>query len=776
MSKLLNQPIDISEDFCNTTDEYFFPGTLTEWDVHTRSGKLKWLKYGWDLDWAFGKIGLKLGRRGGKEIPQKDYKIDPEYAFSISFTDSHTIRLTFKASDYTPPTSPSLMLSETLNEDSSWPGYEDEECIEYKNDDASIRIYKASGQFEVLKPDGSILVKSIGLSDTYSQLHQKFIPFSFKRKASDYTKAFAASFSLDYDEKIYGCGESFTGLNKHGQKLCLFTNDAQSAATKQMYKPVPFFFSSKGYGMFLHTSSPASFDFGETYRGVSTLYAGDDVLDLFIFVGSPQEILNSYTNVTGRTPNPPIWSYGLWMSRLSYTSQVEVEEVANKLRELKIPSDVIHIDAGWFNDGFNCDYEFSEAFPNPRQMTQKLNEQGFKVSVWQLPYFTPKNKLYSEIISEGIQVRVGNNGIPSEDAVLDFSNPKAKAWYAKKIQRLIDVGISVVKADFGEGAPYDGMYASKLSGHFEHNLYPLRYTSYLHELVKSKNKDTMIWARSSWAGGQKYPVHWGGDPEVSDFAMASTLRAGLSLGLSGFSLWSHDIGGFSGKPDPELFLRWAFFGMLSSHSRVHGLPPREPWFFDDDFINSFRKIVEFKYQLLPYIHTQASLSCTHGLPLIRPLFIHYPDDPTTWTIEDQYLLGDALLVAPLFKSNTNSRKVYIPEGVWFDYQTNLKYSGPGWHEINSSELPGILLVKSGSVLTHIEIHQSIQEVNWNTLILTCYSDNETTLTCKYIHPETQLTETIHVVKDERENWFNPAKTMYDYTIETSFDRSQKYLK
>ncbi|MEM7552102.1 MAG: alpha-xylosidase, partial [Bacteroidota bacterium] len=620
MNRLLNQPLDISEEFKDFTNEFFVPDKLTSIDASGRKGSMRWNKHMYQLEWAFNKIGRRMMKSEGKEIPSEDYVVDPVLDWSIAFHSSRVLRLRLSTSCRVRKDDDLPMLTETPLPEVEWEPALEKGSISFSSEHGSLTLAKDIWGIEVKDANDRSLFKTLGLNE-YNSLHQKYIPFSFMRRSSDYKRMFAASFTLKHDEKIFGCGESFTRLDKRGQKIPLFTTDAQSAGTKEMYKPIPFFISSRGYGMFVHSGAPMTFDFGNEYDGSNTLYLGDDQLDLFIFIGTPEEILSEYTLLTGRSPVPPLWSFGLWMSRLGYDSREAVEEVADKMEEYSIPLDVIHIDARWFSDGYNCDYTFSDQFPDPEGMISGLKERGIHTSLWQLPYYTTRNSMFDKVVDKKLHIRDGSHGIPTEDVILDFTNPQTLQWYEEKINPLLDMGVSAIKADFGEGAPVNGLFHSGRTGFYEHNLYPLYYTQKLFDLVKRKSEDTIIWARSSWAGGQRYPVHWGGDPEVSDFAMASTLRAGLSLGLSGFTYWSHDIGGFSSPPEPDLFLRWAFFGLFSSHSRVHGLPPKEPWHLGEEVVSVFRKMVEIRYRLIPFLYTQAVLSSRRGLPMIRPIFM-----------------------------------------------------------------------------------------------------------------------------------------------------------
>jgi alpha-D-xyloside xylohydrolase len=324
--------------------------------------------------------------------------------------------------------------------------------------------------------------------------------------------------------------------------------------------------------------------------------------------------------------------------------------------------------------------------------------------------------------------------LPFEDAALDFSNPEAVKWYQGKLANLLTMGVGAIKADFGEGAPLSGQYASGRTGWYEHNLYPLRYNKAVAEITKEVTKENIIWARSAWAGSQRYPLHWGGDAENTDSAMAGELRGGLSFGLSGFTYWSHDVGGFVQRVPRDLYRRWLAWGVLTSHTRAHGAPPREPWEYDAALTEDFRRALGLKYSLMPYIYAQAKDSSARGFPMLRTLFFEYPNDPGSWEIDDEYMFGSNLLVAPLFESG-NSRKVYLPPGVWIDYQTANTYQGPRWYDIAAGEIPVVLLVKDHSVLPQLEVAQSTKDMDWNNVELRVFSTDNSPVSGLFALPE-----------------------------------------
>lgn len=736
MAQVLGDPVDVSQEFQKLEQVYFVGNRVVSFDPATGTGTLEWARYMRQPSLSFNKIDLGLVRGRSTEFPSTEYDENPALPFSISLVSPRTVRLRFTTRSVPLPDAPSLMLVANPPRDNSWKVEQTDRVITYTSAYGQVRLIKDPWHVEFYDRWGRLLTRTQNIGDprTFSAP----IPFSFVRRASDLSRSTAASFQLSHDEKIFGCGESFTRLNKRGQKIVLYTRDAMGVQNQLMYKPIPFFMSSNGYGMFVHTSAPVTFDFGQTYDQHNVIYTGDENLDIFVFLGSPKEILSEYTALTGRSPVPPLWSFGFWMSRITYKSEDEVRDVAAKLRQYRIPSDVIHLDTGWFETDWRSNYKFSTSrFRDPARMISDLKGQGFHISLWQYPYFTSKNEIYREAVAKGYVVRNEGGTLPFEDAVLDFSNPEAVKWYQGLLANLLNMGVGAIKVDFGEGAPLNGLYASGRSGLYEHNLYPLRYNKAAADITKEVTGDSIIWARSAWAGSQRYPLHWGGDAENTNSAMAAELRGGLSFGLSGFTFWSHDVGGFVERAPRDLYRRWLAFGVLTSHTRAHGAPPREPWAYDEDFVNDFRRAVELKYSLMPYIYAQAEDSSAHGFPMLRTLFFEYPDDPTSWLIEDEYMFGSNLLVAPLIEEGS-SRDVYLPPGSWIDYQTGQVYRGAQWRQITAGPIPVVLLVKDHSVIPHIRVAQSTSEMDWNNVELRVFSTDNSPVTGLFSLPQGSL--------------------------------------
>lgn len=720
-SYLMNQPLDMSTDFRDLSNTLFFADHLESFDAKSGEGLVNWKRGHLMPRQAFNTNGAQPRKMRMLDFPFTAYENDPNLKFKIDFVTPRTVRIRMLTTPVEPKPAASIMLAKEPGRDGSWKVAETNDKIVYSSDYGTIQINKNPWRIVLKDKAGRILSQTAALSDADST-QVKYTPFCFVKRGSDNARRINPVFTLTADEMIFGCGESATGLNKAGQKVNLFVTDPQGPETDQMYKPIPFFMSNRGYGMFMHTSAPVTCDFGATYIGLNKMFMGDENLDLFVFFGEPKDILDEYTDLVGKPGMPPLWSFGTWMSRITYFSEKEGYDVAANIRKNKYPCDVIHFDTGWFDVDWQCDYKFSEnRFQNPQQMLKDLRSQGFHVCLWQLPYFTPKNRYFSELIEKDMYVKNGNGELPYEDVVLDFSNPETVKWYQDKLAGLLNIGVSAIKVDFGEAAPLNGIYASGKSGWYEHNLYPVRYDMAVSEITKKLHNENIMWARAAWAGSQRYPLHWGGDAATTNTGLLGTLRAGLSFGLSGFSFWSHDMGGFVKSTPEDLYCRWIPFGFLTSHTRAHGAPPTEPWLYDSKRVQDvFRKSAEMKYRLMPYVYAQAKECTEKGLPMLRALFVEFPDDPGAWKVDDEYLFGSQILVAPLLESGMTGRTVYLPEGKGIDYQTEKVYEG-GWHRIEAGSLPIIMLVRDGSVLPHLKLAQSTAEMDWSKMNLKVYS-------------------------------------------------------
>jgi alpha-D-xyloside xylohydrolase len=714
-------PKDQSADFSDLSNTYFLADSLVSFDTAKGEGKLNWKRYRLSPRQAFNLNGYWPVRMHTLDFPDTEYDNDPNLSFKIDFVSPRCVRIRLATSPIEAPRkdSESIMLAGAVPSSSAWRLVSNNNIVAYKTEYGSIEIRKYPWRIVLKDKNGKIMTQTRHLIDNDSS-QVKLLPFSFIKRGSDNSRSINPVLTIAPGERIYGCGESFGALNKVGQKVQIMVTDPQGPETDGQYKPVPFFFSNRGYGVFLHTSAPITADFGASYIGADRLFMADEQLDMFVFFGEPKDILNEYTNITGKSPMLPLWTFGTWMSRITYFSQEEGLEIAKQLRQHKIPSDVIHFDTGWFGVDWQCDYEFAkDRFKDPKGMLDQMKRDGFHTCLWQLPYFTPKNRFFREIVDGGMAVKNAAGSLPYEDAVLDFTNPKTVSWYQSKIEELMKLGVATIKCDFGEAAPYDGFYHNGRGGLYEHNLYPVRYNKALWEQVeRSHPGEGVIWARSAWAGSQRYALHWGGDAATTNTGMLGDLRGGLSFGLSGFSFWSHDMGGFVTASPEDIYRRWLPFGFLSSHTRAHGAPPTEPWLISESFTKAFRQAAEMKYKLMPYVYAQAKDCTERGLPMVRALLVEFPDDPGAWLVEDEYMFGSQILVAPLLESG-NSRTCYLPRGKWIDYQSGKVYEG-GYQTIEVGEIPAVILVRDGSLIPHAPLAQRTDQIQWDKVELKPY--------------------------------------------------------
>ena len=712
---------DMSTDFSDLSNTYFLADSLVSFDVAKGEGLVQWKRYRMSPRQAFNLNGYWPVRMQMLDFPDAAYENDPNLRLKVDFVSPRCVRIRMLTSPIAAPRkdSESLMLAGPVSSSNAWRSVRDGNTVAYTTDYGRVEIQRFPFRLVLKDKNGKVLTQTRHNIDNDSS-QVKLLPFSFIKRGSDNSRSINPVLTLAPSERIYGCGESFTSLNKVGQKVHLSVTDPQGPETDGQYKPVPFFFSNRGYGIFMHTSAPVTCDFGASYIGADRIFMGDEEMDFFVFFGEPKDILNEYTNITGKSPMLPLWSFGTWMSRITYFSQEEGLDIAKQLRAHKIPSDVIHFDTGWFGVDWQCDYQFAkDRFPDPVGMLKQLSKDGFHTCLWQLPYFTPKNRFFPEIIEKGLHVVNATGGMPYEDAVLDFSNPATVAWYQSKIEGLMQQGVSTIKCDFGEAAPYNGFYHSGKGGLYEHNLYPLRYNKALWEAVeRSHPGEGIIWARSAWAGSQRYALHWGGDAATTNTGMLGDLRGGLSFGLSGFSFWSHDMGGFVTASPEDIYRRWLPFGFLSSHTRAHGAPPTEPWLISESFTKAFRECAEMKYKLMPYVYAQAKDCSERGLPMVRALLVEFPKDPGAWLVEDEYMFGSQILVAPLMERG-DERTVYLPKGKWIDYQSGQVYAG-GYQTIRAGKIPAVILVRDGSLIPHVPLAQRTDQIKWDKIELKAY--------------------------------------------------------
>jgi alpha-D-xyloside xylohydrolase len=514
---------------------------------------------------------------------------------------------------------------------------------------------------------------------------------------------------LQVDQFVYGLGERFGPLVKNGQVVDIWNADG-GTASEQAYKNVPFFLTNAGYGVFVNHPGLVSFEVAsEAVSRVQFSVEGQTMQYFLIYGPSPKEILRKYTALTGRPARLPAWSFGLWLSTSFTTSYDEatVTGFVDGMAQRDLPLHVFHFDTFWMREFNWCDFEWdSRMFPDPRGMLARLKARGLRICVWINPYIAQRSPLFAEGKAKGYLLKKPGGDIWQWDrwqpgmAVVDFTNPDARDWYAAKLSALLDLGVDCFKSDFGERIPTDVEYFDGSDPGRMHNYYTFLYNQTVFELLRKYRGegDAIVFARSATTGSQQFPVHWGGDCESTFQAMGENLRGGLSLGVSGFGYWSHDIGGFEGTPDPALFKRWIAFGLLSSHSRLHGSSSyRVPWLLDEEAVDVLRLFTKLKVRLMPYLYRTSLQAHTEGTPMMRAMVLEFPADPAATHLERQYMLGDDLLVAPVF-SDSGEVSFYVPEGTWTHFLTGEEITGPRWHSERHGFLSIPLLARPGAVI------------------------------------------------------------------------------
>lgn len=560
-------------------------------------------------------------------------------------------------------------------------------------------------------PDGKREIR-LAAYDHFSPPRYDALPVALCKSEGRKDRA-TVSFECKADECFAGTGERFFKMDLSGQTLYLKNQDGQGVNNRRTYKNIPFYISSRMYGAFYHTCAHAKLSLaGHSTRSVQFLNETPSV-DVFLIGGDTvEEITRGYRDLTGYPSMPPLWSFGVWMSRMTYFSADEVNEICDRMRREHYPCDVIHLDTGWFKTDWLCEWKFNEErFPDPEGFIRGLKEKGYRVTLWQLPYVAEDAEQIDEARANHYictltkqQESEGSNFSALDYAgTIDFTDPAATAWYKGLLKRLLDMGVAAIKTDFGENIHMDAVYKN-MTPELLNNLYALLYQKAAYEITKEVTGDGIIWARAAWAGCQRYPLHWGGDSCSSWDGMAGSLKGGLHFGLSGFAFWSHDVPGFHTLPNfmnsvvsDDVYVRWTQFGVFSSHIRYHGTNKREPWHYPA-IAPIVKKWWQLRYKLIPYIVRESEKAVKSGSTIVQALIYHHPDDRLCWHIDDEYYFGDDMLVAPVMNSD-NRRDVYLPEGRWVNLFTGEPTEGGRW--IKDLEVPLELMpvyVREGAVI------------------------------------------------------------------------------
>jgi len=601
----------------------------------------------------------------------------------------------------------------------------------------------------ISRSDGTVLWRS-SIDDVDQKGRQRVLPLGVE---GDPVQRITAAFEVEPHERFYGLGEKFCAVDKFGLSIVSSNSNAGGATSEQAYKNVPFFVSSRGYGVFFNTTTTVRHDVANPSLSILSYVATVEgaVLDMFLIDGpDPKTVLARYSDLTGHATVPPLWSFGLWISRFYFERWQTLEEACDGFRARGIPMDVVNPDVYWMDGDRLSDMQWDETrFPDAADHVAALRAKDIRVCLWEYPYLSQSSPLYDEAWAKGYLAKMLDGGpclvqttlpVPTHHldgfrgvgslisifeqplvapgALIDFTNPDATRWWQDLHRDRLRDGVAVFKCDFGEDIPDEALFHDGRTGREVHNIYPLLYQQAVADVVEQETGERMIWGRSGWAGGQRFPVHWGGDPVTTFSAMAGTLRAGLSYGLSGVPFWSHDIGGFAGPaPSIELFVRWAQFGLLSSHARTHGCTPREPWEFGDEAEDIFKRYAMLRYRLLAYLHTLAVEAAATGVPLMRAMVLEFPDDRTGQRVDSQYLLGPDLLIAPVMNPEGDA-SVYLPAGTWLDWWTGEEIDGPRWVERRALDLSIMpVYLRAGGMIPLIEAIDRTEDADWSSVTL-----------------------------------------------------------
>lgn len=529
--------------------------------------------------------------------------------------------------------------------------------------------------------------------------------------ASDKKTYLREQLSLDVNEYIYGFGEKFTPFTKNGQTVEIWNSDG-GTSSDQSYKCIPFYISSKKYGVFVNSSGRVSFEVASDTVSKVSFTVPEEALEYYIIAGeTPHEVLSNYTGLTGRPALPPAYTFGLWLST-SFTTEYNRETVLsfiNKMKAYNIPLQVFHFDCFWMKEYEWTSFEWNKkCFPDPEELLKEIKSMNISVSVWINPYIAQRSILFDEGVKKGFFLKNPDGTVFQTDmwqpgmAIVDFTNPEAYSWFSDKIEKLCKAGVNCIKTDFGERIPVNVKYYDNSDPIKMHNYYAYLYNKTVFDVLEKyygKN-NACLFARSATTGCQRFPVHWGGDCSASYVSMAETLRGGLSLCCSGYGFYSHDISGFEDTATPDIYKRWCAFGLFSTHSRLHGNSSyRVPWFFDEESVEVLRFFTTLKGRLMPYIFTQAIMTSETGVPMMRAMFMDFPDDNVCLTLDKQYMFGDSLLCAPVFNDRSEA-EFYLPDGLWTDIITGEQYSGGRYirKKCSYTELP--VLAKQNSLIAY----------------------------------------------------------------------------
>lgn len=515
--------------------------------------------------------------------------------------------------------------------------------------------------------------------------------------------------NIGVGELLYGTGERFTPFVKNGQTVEIYNEDG-GTSTEQAYKNIPFYISNKGYGVLVNHPERVSFEFGTENVTKAAFSVEGGSLDYFFFNGpTMKDVLTRYTDLSGKPTLPAPWTFGLWLST-SFTTNYDEETVMSfidGMLDRGIPLRTFHFDCFWMKAFHWTDFVWDEeVFPDPAGLLSRIKAKGLNICVWINPYIGQESVLFAEGMEKGYFIKRPNGDVWQWDmwqpgmALVDFTNPEACKWYQDKLEALLDMGVDCFKTDFGERIPVNCVYHDGSDPKKMHNYYTYLYNKVVFELLEKKRGkgEAVLFARSATVGGQKFPVHWGGDCWSDYESMEESLRGGLSLLMSGFGFWAHDIGGFEHTSTADVYKRWVAFGLLSSHSRLHGSQSyRVPWLYDEEAVDVVRTFTKLKASLMPYLYQTSIDTSRSGVPTMRSMVLEFTEDKNCYYLDKQYMLGDNLLVAPIFNDESMG-SFYLPKGTWTDFFTGETVDGGVWVEKKYDYLYLPLMVRPNSIV------------------------------------------------------------------------------
>ena len=603
--------------------------------------------------------------------------------------------------------------------------------------------------------------------------------FFFSKSDNGETTYIREMLGLSVGEYIYGFGEKFSAFIKNGQTVNIWNNDG-GTSSEQSYKAIPFFLSSRNYGVFVNTPGKVTFEVGTDSVSKTAFTVQGQSMEYFLFGGeNAAEVISAYTALTGRPSLPPAYTFGLWLST-SFTTDYDEKTVTSFIEEMEqrnIPLEVFHFDCFWMKEFQWCGFEWNkDMFPDPEGMIKRLKKRGLRICLWVNPYIGQNAAAFDECMEKDYFIKNKDGSVFQCDlwqpglAIIDFTNPEARNWYADKIKQLAGIGIDAIKTDFGERIPTDVVYHDGSDPYLMHNYYSYLYNKTVFDALEAANGkgNACLFARSATTGCQQFPVHWGGDCFSSYESMWETLRGGLSLCLSGFSFFSHDISGFEATASPDLYKRWTAFGLLSTHSRYHGnFSYRVPWNFDEESCDIVRHFANLKGRLMPYLFQNAVISHNTGIPMMRAMMLDFGYDRSALTIDTQYMLGDSLLVAPVFSENGDC-EFYLPNcGIWTDIQSGEKLPGGNWYRKNYDYFNLPLYAKPNSIIVYGNFQNSSDYDYTDNMTIAVYSiDDRKILNTSVYSSSGKIAAEITAERIGDQLFITVSKTDKPFTVKT----------